>query len=140
VLPLENVEVRAYDVDYDNNPEIVVSASQRLTLPASGPGGGRTQTFYVTYVARWENGSEWHPLLSFVTDEYHLDEFPRLQLIDAVDANGDGVAELLFRAVSAPSSAASAADSDDRNDFEWQLYRVTRDNLVKVFDSTAVQQ
>jgi hypothetical protein len=57
-----------------------------------------------------------------VTDARHLDQIPRLEFIDAVDADGDGRGELLFREV-----------TDSGQGFA--IYRVLPDTLSKIFDS-----
>jgi hypothetical protein len=62
-------------------------------------------------------------LFSSVTDSAHLDVFPRLELIDAVDAEGTGRGDLLFRAAGGDTPS-------------YQLYHVGPDSLRKLFDST----
>jgi hypothetical protein len=137
---LEDVSVHAYDVDTDNNPEIVLTARERMKLPESGPGGGREQTFYIAYVVRGNDIGEIQPLLSYITDENHLDQFPRLTFVDVVDANGDGIGEFLFRASSAPQSNVSAEQmASNANDWTWSIYRTGPDHLTKVFDTAERQ-
>ena len=63
-----------------------------------------------------------HKIHVAITDKYHLDMTPRLELIDVVDADGDGVGELLFRQTSDAGTG-------------WVVYRVTADKLYKLFDS-----
>ena len=55
-----------------------------------------------------------------MTDTEHLDVIPRLELIDAVDVDGDGRGELLFREVSDAGSA-------------FVVYRVIGDHLYPLF-------
>jgi hypothetical protein len=57
------------------------------------------------------------------TDSHHLDVAPRMELVDAVDADGDGRGELLFRRT-----------SDDGN--AYAIYRVTADGLWPLFEGT----
>jgi hypothetical protein len=57
------------------------------------------------------------------TDSRHLDVAPRMELIDAVDADGDGRGELLFRRTSDGGSA-------------YAIYRVTADRLWPLFEGT----
>jgi hypothetical protein len=51
---------------------------------------------------------------------------PRLDLVDAVDADGDGRGELLFRQTSDVSTG-------------WIVYRATADKLWPLYDSLASQ-
>jgi hypothetical protein len=125
----EQVSIRAFDVDYDNNPEIIFSAR----VPGMAPPAKRTRTakpappapdsfFYVTVVGETDLYGQMRKLFSSVTDSAHLDVFPRLELIDAVDAEGAGRGDLLFRAWSRDAST-------------YQLYHVGPDSLRKLFDS-----
>ena len=103
-------------------------AFPRLLPPAS-----RTRTtkppqpapdffFYVTVVGQTDLYGQMRKLFSSVTDSAHLDAFPRLELIDAVDAEGTGRGDLLFRAASGDTPS-------------YQLYHVGPDSLRKLFDS-----
>jgi hypothetical protein len=56
-----------------------------------------------------------------VTDQNHLDVIPRMEFLDAVDADGDGRGELLFRKVSDEGSAFS-------------IYRVIGEQLWPLFE------
>ena len=58
-----------------------------------------------------------------ITDARHLDVISRLELIDAVDADGDGRGELLFRGISANNARG------------YVSIRFTGDTLWKLFDS-----
>ena len=109
---LEVVDLRFFDVDYDNSSELV--------LTARAPAASNIKDAFVTIVARVDLGGDPRKLFSLVTTSDRLDSYPRLQLIDAVDADGDGRAELLFRQFT--SSTASFA-----------IYRVGRDQLTRIF-------
>src|SRR5207253_6025562 len=67
---------------------------------------------------------ELRKLFSAVTDARHLDVTPRMELIDAVDADGDGRAELLFREISDAGSG-------------YAVYRVGGDQLWQLYEGTA---
>jgi hypothetical protein len=53
--------------------------------------------FMVALVARQDIYGDLHKVFAATTDNKHLDAQPRYELIDAVDADGDGRGELLFR-------------------------------------------
>jgi len=118
----DDVELRAFDLWNTNQPVFVISANAHL--PAS-PASAATEphTYFITLVADADIYAELHNLLVEVTDQQHLDEFPKLELIDAVDADGDGRGELLFRQVSDAGTA-------------WVIYRATSDTLYPLFEGT----
>jgi hypothetical protein len=122
---LENVQMIAYDLWNSNQPIIVFSAEAHLPPPAAGVAHSDTDSelhysiMLVTYPDIYNN---LHKLYVGVTDKYHLDLTPRLDLIDAVDADGDGRGELLFKETSDVGTG-------------WIIYRATGDKLWKMFDS-----
>ena len=116
----EEVGVRAFDLFYDNDAEIVILARRRAR-PASARSAAEVE-IYGTVVALLNSSGELQQLFSEVTDDRHLDVAGRLELIDAVDADGDGRGELLFQRRGAGTS-------------RFELYRVTRDQLYKLFES-----
>jgi hypothetical protein len=121
---LENVQMIAYDLWNSNQPIIVFSAEAHLPPPAGtaqseADTGLRYSITLVTYPDIYNN---LHKLYVGVTDKYHLDLTPRLDLIDAVDADGDGRGELLFKETSDAGTG-------------WIIYRATGDKLWKMFDS-----
>jgi hypothetical protein len=126
---LDQVVTRVFDLHYDNNPEVVLTARvPAVTRPAT-PSRSRMASqpapeffFYVTVVGQADLYGQMRKLFSSVTDSAHLDVFQRLELIDAVDAEGTGRGGLLFRAIRRDSST-------------YQLYRVGPDSLRKLFDS-----
>jgi len=74
-------------------------------------------------IARTDLEGELHKLFFAQTDSRHLDVSPRMELIDAVDVDGDGRGELLFRRTSDAGSA-------------YAIYRVTADGLWALFEGT----
>jgi len=117
---LEGVRSRAFDLNNDNNAEVVLTA--RHTAAATATVAARN--YYVTVVAAVAIGGELRRLLASVTDEQRLDSVPRLELIDAVDAEGNGDGELLFRRVG-------------RTQQSYELVRVGMDRLWTLFEGAA---
>lgn len=109
---LENVEIRAFDLDTDNDAELVLTARARTTASP--------RVIYVALVGRigWQARVE--KVFASITDDAHLDTDGRLQLIDAVDSDGDGHGEILFRRVYHRTQS-------------FELYRVGRDRLTELF-------
>jgi hypothetical protein len=117
---LENVQFRAFDVWVNNQPVMILSAEAHFP-PARGATTVPEQ-YSITLVTRTDIYGNPRKLYSGVTDKFHLDVTPRLELIDAVDADGDGRGELLFR----ESTEAGGG---------YVLYRAGADKLWKLFDS-----
>ncbi len=122
---LEDVTVHAFDLAYNNEPDVILSAR---ALPAAAPAKAtpvrkgtaqKTQPataspatsapsgfeYYVTIIGREDIYSTLQKSFAAVTDNHHLDAFPRYELIDAVDAEGTGNAGLLFHTISDRSSS-----------------------------------
>ena len=118
---LENVQFRAFDVWLTNQPVMILSAEAHIPS-----GGGAVapakESYSVSLVARTDIYGSLLKLYSGVTDKFHLDVTPRLELIDVVDADGDGRGELLFRETSDAGSG-------------YVIYRATADKLWKMFGS-----
>jgi hypothetical protein len=74
----------------------------------------------VTVVAHVDLDNLPHKLFSSVTDDDHLDTVGILQLVDAVDSDGDGRAEFLFRRIG-------------KYDQRFELYRAYGSQLLKLF-------
>jgi len=124
---LNNVIMRSFDLDLSNDAVIVLSAE----IPGSylAPGGksapGKFISRYVTVIARVDFEGVPQKLASSVTDSSRLDVAPRLELVDAVDVDGDGLAELLFREY-----------SFDQKGFI--IYGVGRSTVTKVFEGASM--
>jgi hypothetical protein len=126
---LENIDIRAFDLEYNNSADVVLSARVRpARVPAKKTAGKAAPApvpapsgfeYYVTIVAREDIYSQLEKTFVAVTDSRHLDAFPRMQLIDAVDADGNGGGDLLFRRTSDLGSA-------------FVLYRVNSSRLEEI--------
>jgi len=99
------------------------------TPPASPePAPAPALTYDVTLVARADLNGDLRRLLLVATDERHLDELPRLELIDAVDADGDGIGDFLFREISGNTN-----DTTANNETGYVIYQTGRDQLWELF-------
>lgn len=121
---LENVQMVAYDLWGSNVPVILLSAEAHMPPPPAGATHSEAtdlqySIFLVAYPDIYGNLRKLHV---GITDKFHLDVTPRLDLIDALDADGDGRGELLFRETSDQGSG-------------WVIYRATADKLWKMYDS-----
>lgn len=119
----ENVQLHAFDLSNSNEPIVVLSANARMPAKPNAPADLQ---YIITLVARDDMYGELHKVFASVTDTNHFDVLSRLELIDAVDADGDGRGELLFRQM-----------SDSGNAFV--LYRVIGDRLWPLFQGTPGQ-
>ena len=120
---LENVQMIAYDLWVSNQPVMVLSAQAHVPpLPTGTRQADPDLQYSVVLVAYPDIYNNLRKLYVGITDKYHLDVTPRLELIDAVDADGDGRGELLFRQTSDQGSG-------------WVIYRATADKLWKMYDS-----
>ena len=101
-VTLTDVEMNAFDLDYSNSPYIILSGKYAYRVPpAKGESGiaARDADFYVTVVTRMNIDGKLDKVLAVATDSLHLDAYPQLQLIDAIDVDADGRGELLFRQI-----------------------------------------
>jgi hypothetical protein len=117
---LDDVSLRIFDLSNSNEPVLVLSARTR---PAEGATESFEEPKEITLIARTNLEGELKKLFFSQTDSRHLDVSPRMELIDAVDADGDGRGELLFRRTSDGGSA-------------YAIYRVTSDHLWPLFEGT----
>jgi hypothetical protein len=122
--------LRAVDIDYSNAPYVVFtgridpSVVPFVTKTKAGAQDANPPlmaTIYVTLVARVNYQGELNRLMTVTADSTHLDLNPRLDLIDAVDADGDNRAELLFRKITDTGGS-------------YVLYRMTPFQMTQVFE------
>ncbi len=116
---ITDYDVRAFDLEYSSSPTLVLTGK----LPIAGAKGPHDSGFnyFVAVVARVDINDQSQKIFASVTDSTHLDAFPRLELIDAVDADANGRGDLLFRQYS---------DSG----ISYGLYRVSPYQMEKVFE------
>jgi hypothetical protein len=114
----DDVQLRIFDLSNSNEPVLVLSAKTQVA-----GGGDNREPQEITLVARTDLEGELRKLFFSETDSQHLDVEPRMALIDAVDADGDGRGELLFRETSDAGST-------------YDIYRVTADQLWPLYEGT----
>jgi len=118
--------VQAFDLYGDNNPELIVTARCALRKKLA-PAKTAPLNAYISYVVGQDPSGDLRKLFSDITDDDHMDINGRLELVDAVDADGAGHAELLFRRVGVTTQS-------------FELYRVGRDQLWKLFEGAEIQK
>ncbi|MGP8250541.1 MAG: hypothetical protein ACLQHF_00805 [Terracidiphilus sp.] len=111
--PLEDEQFRVFELAYGSGATLVLSAH------TAGTGAGEK---FVTLVAQPDLYGNVVVLLKNTTDAAHLDDAPRMRLIDAVDAMADNRGELLFELRGATGR-------------QFALYRVLRGQITKLFVS-----
>lgn len=114
-----DVQLRIFDLSSSNEPTIVLSA----TADVAAAKGAEARSYMVTVVAREDIYGDLHRAFSSVTDAQHLDVMPRMELIDAVDVDGDGRGELLFRQFYDSGTA-------------YVVYRVIGEQVYALFQGT----
>lgn len=117
--PALDTQFFPFDLEYDNYGDILMSA--RWQRPAQTNDAARD--YFVTLVAHLDIDGKPRVIFSRLTDSRRLDAQPRLELVDAVDADGDGRGELLFRAIG------------DRS-YTYELYRVFPQNVVRLAETS----
>jgi hypothetical protein len=144
---LANVVIRSFDLDMSNDAVMVLTAEvppSPVAPPSRAPGkaGGKAAagsrnapastaapakpvSRYIALIARVDIDGNPQRLSASLTDSSRLDVAPRLELIDAVDVDGDGLAELLFREY----------DFDQKS---FIVYGVGRSTVTKVFEGAGV--
>ncbi len=116
-----DVQLHILDLTTSNEPVLVLTARAKMPVKASDKTAVPESLF--TLVAREDIYGELHKAFFSVTDAQHLDVTPNLEFIDAVDADGDGRGELLFRQVADNGTA-------------YSLYRVIGNQLWPLFQGT----
>jgi len=111
--PLFNEQFRVFELAYGSGATMVFSARTA--------GSGADEKF-VTFIAQPDLYGNLVVLEKNLTDAAHLDENPRLRLIDAVDAMADNRGELLFELRGATER-------------QFALYRVLRGQATELFVS-----
>jgi len=123
----DDVSLRIFDLSNSNEPVLVLSAKTHPVAVSAGAPASATGSVEepqeVTLIARTNLEGELRKLFFSQTDSRHLDVTPRMELIDAVDADGDGRGELLFRRTFDDGSA-------------YAIYRVTADRLWPLFEGS----
>jgi hypothetical protein len=113
--PLLDEQFRVFELAYGSGATMVLSAHT--------DGAGAQQKF-VTLIAQPDLYGNVAVLVKNVTDAAHLDETPRMKLIDAVDAMADNRGELLF-------------ELRGETQRQFALYRVLRGQAARLFVSGA---
>jgi hypothetical protein len=111
----QNLQLHVFDLSNGNEPVLV------LTANATIPSAHTDLQYIVALIARDDIYGELHKVFAQTTDNQHLDVSPKYDLIDAVDADGDGRGELLFRITSENGSA-------------FGVYRLIGDKLWPLFE------
>jgi len=111
--PLIDEQFRVFELAYSSGTTMVLSAH------TAGP---FAQQKFVTLIAQPDLYGNVMVLLKSVTDGSHLDDTPRMRLVDAVDALADNRGELLFELRGATQR-------------QFALYRVLRGQAEKMFVS-----
>jgi chemotaxis protein histidine kinase CheA len=106
---LLDVSFQAYDLTFSNAPTVIVSA-RAVPAPVkpavrrtSKVANSRAPTappdfeYYVTVVGKEDIYGEMQKEFAVATDSKHLDAFPRMKLVDIVDADGNGAGDYLFQ-------------------------------------------
>jgi hypothetical protein len=112
---LQDVQMNVFDLTSSNEPVLV------LTATATVPNARLPLQYTTALVAREDIYGELHKVFAQTTDDQHLDVIPKYEFIDAVDADGDGRGELLFRKTQDSGSAFS-------------VYAVIGDRLWPLFE------
>jgi len=112
---LQDQQLKVLDISGTNEAVLIYSATATVPLRAD-------LQFSTLVVARQDIYGDLHKVFGHTTDNNHLDMQPRYEFIDAVDADGDGRGELLFKQVGDSGTG-------------YAIYRVIGDRLWPLFES-----
>ena len=123
---MTNVVIRGFDLDLSNEAVVVLTAELPGAYLAKGSPSspGKFVSRYITLIARVDMEGNPQRLAVSVGDSSRLDVAPRLELIDAVDVDGDGLAELLFREYGVDQKT-------------FIIYGIGRGTVTKVFEGAS---
>ncbi len=119
---IADYDLRGFDLDYSNSPTLVLTA--KLPAATAKPAPGGEFDYFVTVVAKIDVSGAPQKIFSAVSDSNHLDAYPRMEVIDAVDADANGRGVLLFRQYSDTG-------------ITYALYRVFPYQMEKIFEGGA---
>jgi hypothetical protein len=117
----DDVHLSIFDLSNSNDAVLVLSAKTRPRAATGPTSTGEGEE--ITLVARANLEGVLRRLFFARTDARHLEVTPRMELIDAIDADGDGRGELLFRRTTDAGSS-------------FAIYRVTADRLWPLYEGT----
>ncbi|MBT9331719.1 hypothetical protein [Paracidobacterium acidisoli] len=113
---LTNEEFHAYELAYGAGATFVFSAEKKT------PDGSMK---YITLIAKPDFSGNPQVMLQHITSDKELEFNPRMQLVDAVDADGDHRAELIF-------------ELRGKSDRQFAIYRVAYGSAESVFTTASL--
>jgi len=116
-ITLLDEDLRGFELSYNGTPTFVYTAH------TEGVGAARKD---VTLVAQMNPKGDPEYAIKSVTDEGHLDQTPRMHLVDAVDAEASNRASLLF-------------ELKAQNTRQFALYRVIGARAEQIFTTGTTQ-
>jgi len=108
-------QLKVLDISGTNEAVLIFSATATVAWRSD-------LQFSTVVVARQDIYGDLHKVFAHTADNNHLDMQPRYEFIDAVDADGDGRGELLFKQVGDSGTG-------------YAIYRVIGDRLWPLFES-----